>query len=641
MFRNLKIKTKMLAVILFLGLVSFAGLLYIAGESRKADQAYNAFLDREAIAATEGARSNSAALAGVLQASLMLNFDPGSDAFKTAATASSSYFSEAKDRLKHAESLVPARKQPIDAILAGLDDLQTLTNKAIEQRKNGDAKGAEAGMAVVNDKLLKLMVQMQANGDALANRMNSGGDALSAEVNSAIDYTLGALGAVTLLSLIFGMYVAQKSIAAPLMRLHHRMTTLAGGDTASEIEGHDRRDEIGQMASAVVVFRDHAIERARVAAQAEADRTLSDSERAQREVRQAAEAAHLQQAVQAVGDGLKRLAEGDLMTRIDTQFVEHLDQLRQDFNNALLKLDGAMHAVGSNARAINAGANEVRGAADELSRRTEQQAASVEETAAALEQITTTVKDAARRMQEASQLVVHTRAGAERSGEVVRNAVEAMQQIEKSSGEISNIIGVIDEIAFQTNLLALNAGVEAARAGEAGKGFAVVAQEVRELAQRSANAAKEIKALIGNSEVAVGEGVKLVNDTGEGLAVIADLVLQINQHMDAIATAAQEQSMGLSEINSAVNHMDQATQQNAAMVEEMNAAGAGLAEESKRLGELLSAFRTGEAERMAPQARPVARPASAPATGRLAARAAPVTKGNAALKHLQQEWSEF
>ncbi len=234
----------------------------------------------------------------------------------------------------------------------------------------------------------------------------------------------------------------------------------------------------------------------RLEAQAEADRNLSDNERAEHEALRVAEAAHLQKAVQALGDGLKRLADGDLVTHIDTQFVAHLDQLRQDFNNSLVKLNEAMQAVGANARAINAGANEIRGSADELSKRTEQQAASVEETAAALEQITTTVKDAAKRAEEASQLVAHTRAGAERSGEIVRNAVSAMQQIEKSSSEIGNIIGVIDDIAFQTNLLALNAGVEAARAGEAGKGFAVVAQEVRELAQRSANAAKEIKSLI-------------------------------------------------------------------------------------------------------------------------------------------------
>ncbi|TXH79577.1 MAG: HAMP domain-containing protein [Rhizobium sp.] len=605
MFRNLKIKTKMLAVILFLGAISFVGLLQIAGEFRKADRAYSAFLDNEAVAATEAARASAASLASVLQASLMLNFDPGSDAFKTVA-ASSNYFGEAKERLTHAENLVSAARQPIDEILAGLDELQTLTNKSLDQRKSGDAEGAKATMIAVNDKLVKLIANMQANDDALTNRMNDGADALSADLNSSVNYTLIALAGMTLLAIVLGMYVAQKSIAAPLMRLHRRMTTLAGGDTASEIEGHERRDEIGQMASAVAVFRDNAVERARLETQAEADRTLSDSERAQREARQAAEATHLQQAVQAVGDGLRRLAEGDLVTRIDTQFVAHLDQLRQDFNNSLDKLNGTMQAVGSNARAISAGADEIRSAADELSKRTEQQAASVEETAAALEQITTTVKDAAKRAQEASQLVTHTRSGAERSGDIVRNAIDAMQQIEKSSGEINNIISVIDDIAFQTNLLALNAGVEAARAGEAGKGFAVVAQEVRELAQRSANAAKEIKTLIATSETHVRTGVSLVGETGKALDAIVTGVQEINRHVHAIAEASREQSAGLQEINTAVNTMDHGTQQNAAMVEESTAASHSLATEAASLANLLGQFRTSGGEAFRVSATPVA-----------------------------------
>ncbi len=624
MFRNLKIKTKMLAVILLLGIISIAGLLHIAGEFRRADRAYSAFLDNEAVAATESARASAAALASVLQASLMLNFDPASDAFKAVASGKN-HFDEARERLRHALSLVPDEKQSIEDLLAGLDELQALTNKAIQQRQDGDLKGAEASMVSVNDKLGKIIAIMITNDAALSNRMNNGADALSVDVNSAVNYTLIALSGLTLLALVLGIYVAQNGITAPLMRLHRRMTALADGDTASEIDGRDRRDEIGQMASAVAIFRDNAIERGRLEAQAEADRTLSDSERAQRETRQAAEAAHLQQAVQAVGDGLKRLAEGDLVTHIDTQFVAHLDQLRQDFNSSLVKLNGTMQAVGSNARAISAGANEVRGAADELSKRTEQQAAAVEETAAALEQITTTVKDAARRTQEASQLVAHTRAGAERSGEIVRNAIGAMEQIEKSSGEINNIISVIDDIAFQTNLLALNAGVEAARAGEAGKGFAVVAQEVRELAQRSANAAKEIKTLIATSETHVRTGVNLVGETGKALAAIVSEVQEINRHVHAIAEASREQSAGLQEINTAVNAMDHGTQQNAAMVEESTAASHGLATEAASLANLLGQFRTSGNEAVhlsvapvsgttsRPPSRPAPRPVAAPA----------------------------
>lgn len=590
MFRNLKIKTKMLAVILLLGIISFAGLLYIVGEFRKADQTYSAFLDRESVAATLGTRSSTSILTSVLQASMLLNFDPESDTFKAIA-ATKSRFGEAKDRLKQAETLVPSQKAQMDEILAGMDELEGLTGKVIDLRKAGDAKGASAAMVVVNDKLAALVAKMQANNNALTDRMNNGADALSVHINQTINYTLVIFAVLTLAGMALAVYVAQAGIATPLTKLHRRMVALAKGDTADAVDGLDRRDEVGQMASAVSVFRDNAIDRARLEAQAEADRNLTDSERAEHEAQRAEEAAHLNRAVQALGDGLKRLADGDLITRIDTEFVAHLDALRRDFNNSLSKLNEAMQAVGANARAINAGANEIRGSADELSKRTEQQAASVEETAAALEQITTTVKDAAKRAEEASQLVAHTRAGAERSGEIVRNAVSAMQQIEKSSAEIGNIIGVIDDIAFQTNLLALNAAVEAARAGEQGRGFAVVATEVRNLAQRSASAAKEIKGLINDSVDKVKVGSELVDESGQTLSEIMESVKKVTDIVAEIAAASEEQSAGIEQVNNAVSQMDNVTQQNAALVEEASAASKSMEQQSGTLVSQIGYFR--------------------------------------------------
>ena len=282
---------------------------------------------------------------------------------------------------------------------------------------------------------------------------------------------------------------------------------------------------------------------------------------------------------QELAGALKDLAEGNLDQHLDRQFIPALENLRISFNESIDKLKQAMRAVGTNAQAITAGSSEIHNAAVDLSKRTEQQAASIEETAAALEQITTTVADSSRRAEEAGTLVAQTKLGAERSSAVVQNAVEAMGRIENSSREISSIIGVIDEIAFQTNLLALNAGVEAARAGDAGKGFAVVAQEVRELAQRSAKAAKEIKSLITTSSDQVKTGVSLVGQAGKALEEILAQVHQINTNVTAIVEGAKEQATGLKEINLAVNTMDQGTQQNAAMVEQSTAASHALAKE--------------------------------------------------------------
>ncbi|MGO6682042.1 methyl-accepting chemotaxis protein [Rhizobium leguminosarum] len=620
MLKHLKIRTKIISVVALLGLITMAGLIYVISEFRRADAAYSAFIDHEAQASMLSARASASAVASVLQVSLLADMKPDTAEFQK-ALAIPSKLPQARDRMKQALALVPSRKPAIDEIQAGIDEIETLANKIIEQSKAKDSAGAQANVALINAKLDALTPKMIANNDAMMAMLNDGGDALSASVNERIVFCLVLIGIAVLAAVGFSVVVAQIGIAGPMMQLRQRMTRLAEGDTTSDVSGLDRGDEVGQMAKAVSVFRDNAIERARIEARAEADRDVSDSERRDREAQKAREASELDRAVTALGDGLRRLAAGDLASHIAEPFVAHLDALREDFNNSVEKLNETLHTVGANARAIGAGANEIRSSADQLSQRTEQQSASVEETAAALEEITTTVRDAAKRAEEASQLVARTRLGAEKSGEVVRKAVSAMQQIEKSSGEISNIIGVIDDIAFQTNLLALNAGVEAARAGDAGKGFAVVAQEVRELAQRSAKAAKEIKALISTSGSHVQTGVSLVGETGKALDSIVQEVQEINQHVHAIAEASREQSIGLQEINTAVNTMDQGTQQNAAMVEESTAASHNLATEAAALNNLLGQFRltgTGGFTASAPIA-------TAPrAAARPAARAAPI-----------------
>jgi methyl-accepting chemotaxis protein len=348
-------------------------------------------------------------------------------------------------------------------------------------------------------------------------------------------------------------------------------------------------------------------------------------------------------AVEVLGNALKELAAGDLEQRISEPFPANLAKLKEDFNGSVAQLEEAMQSIGNNAAAIASGAAEIRQAADDLAKRTEQQAASVEETAAALEEITTTVSDSSRRADEAGSLVAKTRENAERSGDVVRQAISAMGAIETSSKEISNIIGVIDDIAFQTNLLALNAGVEAARAGDAGKGFAVVAQEVRELAQRSANAAKEIKTLITTSGDQVKQGVSLVGRTGTALEEIVTQVQDINRNVIAIVESSREQSIGLKEINTAVNTMDQGTQQNAAMVEESNAASHSLASEAEALSNLLAQFKTGGAimSSRPAVAKPGARPVSSPARQMMNKVSRTFSAGNTALAAKGENWEEF
>jgi methyl-accepting chemotaxis protein len=362
------------------------------------------------------------------------------------------------------------------------------------------------------------------------------------------------------------------------------------------------------------------------AARAEAERKRMEGEAQQRAV------------VEATAGALSKLAAGDLTGRIDADFVGDYRKLKDDFNQAMQSLEAAMAEIADGSATMQSGASEISQASDDLSMRTERQAATLEQTAAALDQVTSTVRNTADSSGRAQSVVVAAQADAHHSAEVVSQAITAMSAIEQSAARIGQITSVIDEIAFQTNLLALNAGVEAARAGDAGKGFAVVASEVRALAQRSADAAKEIKSLISASSDEVKAGVGLVRQTGAALSAINDRVGEINGLMTQISASAQEQSAALAQVNSAINLMDQTTQQNAAMVEEATAASHGLTQEAHQLDALVSRFKVQRAIARKGETTP-RRPSGQAASG---ARSAPRLRavGNAALA-AADDWSEF
>lgn len=373
---------------------------------------------------------------------------------------------------------------------------------------------------------------------------------------------------LSVLLFVAGIWYFRRRAISPLGSISSYMTHLAGGDLTKDVPFGNRSDEIGQMAQSVEIFRQAALERQRMREEAEKLRSVAADEQQRRAAAVAEQAQALSHVVETLGAGLARLAECNIRYTIDNPFMPDFEPLRNDFNNALAAFQTTLVQVLETTQAIHENGLEMRSASDNLAKRTEQQAAALEETSAALEQVAVTVAQASERSTETRKLVAEAKVCTEDSGLVVQNAIEAMKNIERSAAEIGQIIGVIDEIAFQTNLLALNAGVEAARAGEAGKGFAVVAQEVRELAQRSAVAAKEIKTLVSNSGQQVNVGVKLVDDTGHALARIDNYVSSIDRNIDAISTAAVEQSAGLKQISIAVNELDQMTQQNAAMVED-------------------------------------------------------------------------
>ncbi|MCE7796670.1 methyl-accepting chemotaxis protein [Sphingobium sufflavum] len=429
------------------------------------------------------------------------------------------------------------------------------------------------------------------------------------------------IGGVALMGIAITLaMMLSRMIARPISGLTSAMAELAAGHNSINVPDADRADELGDMARAVLVFRDAAV------AKSKAD-TVQE---------------HV---VEALGTGLEALASGDMTYTINQPFAGDYDRLRQSFNRTVEGLEQSLSRVASSAQSVHSGSTEIRSASEDLSRRTEQQAASLEETTAAMDQVTGMVSETARGAAEVRGAISSAHKDATEGGSVVTKAVNAMDAIEKSSQEIGQIITVIDGIAFQTNLLALNAGVEAARAGDAGKGFAVVANEVRALAQRSADAAKDIKDLITKSSVQVSHGVSLVGETGKMLDSIRTKIGDVNTLIADIANGTETQATNLRQVNSAVTDMDKMTQQNAAMVEESTAAARNLAAEADELALLVDRFQLksaqfGRAQHRAPTR--AAPPPPAPVARAAAPRPLPQVSGNLALSASEDEdWNEF
>ncbi|KQT06823.1 chemotaxis protein [Rhizobium sp. Leaf386] len=647
--KNLPIVVKFLSIMMLFGMFALGVAFYAGSNISQIDGNYSDLLASESKASLKLVRANRS-----FQASRAAI----GDILLSASVAGN------QAALKEFQSQVDAFVENMDLASSVLQDpdFAQLKEKGLQVLKGACEKTVVMGSAAVTDadnkealqayqsdcqpKFAEMTASLVAKVEKIIKGADEKSDALSASAQSTYWTTvLGVIGGLAAI-LVCGFFAIRLWVVTPIRALSATMAGLSYGDLSIEVNGTERRDEVGGMARAVQVFKDNGLKTRALEQQTENQRLVTEEERRRNAEVEGLRVQAMAQATLGLASGLKHLSDGDLSFQLSEPFAADFESLRADFNAAVSQLSETLGAVAQATAQIDSGTREISQSADDLSKRTEQQASSLEETAAALDQITTNVANSSKRADEARAVAIDASHSAIQSGKVVADAVNAMQKIEQSSTQISNIIGVIDEIAFQTNLLALNAGVEAARAGDAGKGFAVVAQEVRELAQRSAQAAKEIKELIRNSSVDVEGGVKLVRETGEALKAIEVHVVTINSHMEAIATSSREQSLGLAEVNTAVNQMDQVTQQNAAMVEESTAASATLAAEAERLRCLIEQFQLGCGQAAVSETRPRLVPVSVshnhrPVSSPVRKMAGQLANAFSNAAHATESWQEF
>jgi methyl-accepting chemotaxis protein len=593
-FANMKVHGKIFCLLGLLAIVSVGATVFATGKMRYIDNTYDALLEGPSAANLALARANRN-LVYVDRSLWRLISETTPDGEQAATKQIEDADGFFQKQVKKAIKAMPSKRAEIEAVSAkyaaamtsGCAETMRLASSTVAEQK---AQAAASMRNVCDTALNATMDDLAALTNAILDISDKGSDAALAVTNGTIRSTYGFVLGGLVLVLLLAAYLSRTQITRPIRDLSRALTELASGRLDAKAAGAGRKDEIGEMARAFINLGDSLTNARDQEAQQREERAKARAAIDAAQAVQLAAAEAQSRIVDSLSQALGRMAQGDLTVQIEEAFPAEFERLRADFNTALAHLHDALIAVSSTAQGVQVGATEISRAADDLSRRTEHQAAALEKTAIAIDGLTATVQHTAKGAAEASGVVQTAQDAATQSASIVRDAIAAMNEIARSSAKISDINGLMDEIAFQTNLLALNAGVEAARAGEAGRGFAVVAQEVRALAQRSADAAKEIKVLVGESSRQVESGVGLVRDTGTALEEIVAKVSEVTRLTNQIAVSAEQQARTLAEVNASVGQMDQATQQNAAMVEQTTAASHALTKEAVAMMALVRDF---------------------------------------------------